>query len=138
MGENIRFAKAGGVNSKKIIMAIFLLSGFVAGLCGAAETTGVNKRFIASFSTNLGWDGIMVARIAESNPIACIFVAFIWGALKAGSLQIERVTELNRFTVECMKMFFVLMVSIDYERLYYSVKYAIARRRRRNAGKEAG
>lgn len=137
-GENLRFAKVGGVKVVRNFLLIFLLSGFVAGLSGGVEVLGVYKKFNVGFATNLGWDGIMVARIAESNPIACIFVAFIWGALKAGSLQIERVTELNRFTVECMKMFFVLMVSIDYERLYYSVKYAIARRRRRNAGKEAG
>lgn len=136
-GENLRFSKVGGVKVVRNFLMIFLLSGFIAGASGGIEVLGVYKKFNVGFAANLGWDGIMVARIAESNPIACIFVAFIWGALKAGSLQIERVTELNRFTVECMKMFFVLMVSIDYERLYYSIKYAIARRRRRNAVKEA-
>ena len=136
-GENLRFAKVGGVKVVRNFLLIFLLSGFIAGACGGIEVLGVHKKFNVGFATNLGWDGIMVARIAESNPIACIFVAFIWGALKAGSLQIERVTELNRFTVECMKMFFVLMVSIDYERLFYSIKYAMIRRNRRNAMEEA-
>lgn len=136
-GENLRFAKVGGVKVVRNFLLIFLLSGFIAGASGGIEVMGVYKKFNVGFATNLGWDGIMVARIAESNPIACIFVAFIWGALKAGSLQIERVTELNRFTVECMKMFFVLMVSIDYERLFYSMKYAIVRRKRAAAMKEA-
>ena len=136
-GENLRFAKVGGVKVVRNFLMIFLMSGFIAGACGGIEVLGVHKKFNVGFATNLGWDGIMVARIAESNPIACIFVAFIWGALKAGSLQIERVTDLNRFTVECMKMFFVLMVSIDYERLYYSIKYAIMRRNHRNAMQEA-
>ena len=136
-GESLKFAKVGGVKVVKNFLLIFLLSGFIAGACGGIEVLGVHKKFNVGFASNLGWDGIMVARIAESNLIACIFVSFIWGALKAGSLQIERVTNLNRFTVECMKMFFVLMVSIDYEKLYHRFRHAAMIRKRNKLAKEA-
>lgn len=129
VGENIRFAKAGGVNSKKIFMSIFLLSGFIAGLCGAAETTGVNKRFIASFSTNLGWDGVMITRVAANNPVGVVVVSLIWAAFKAGSLQLERVTSLNRYTINLLQALFVLFISIDYGMLYNKLKARQARKK---------
>lgn len=129
VGENIRFAKAGGVNSKKIFLAIFLLSGFIAGLCGAAETTGVNKRFIASFSTNLGWDGVMITRVASNNPAGVVVVSLIWAAFKAGSLQLERVTSLNRYTINLLQALFVLFISIDYGMLYNKLKTRRARKK---------
>lgn len=134
VGENLKFAKAGGVPVIKSFLMIFLISGFISGACGGIEVLGTYKKFNVGFAANMGWDGIMVARIAESNPIAVIFVALIWGALRAGSLQMERVTNLNRFTVECMKMFFVLLVSINYEMLYYKIKYYLQGRKEKKEG----
>lgn len=128
VGENLKFAKTGGVKVVKSFLMIFLISGFISGACGGIEVLGTYRKFNVGFAANMGWDGILVARIAESHPIAVIFVSFVWGALRAGSLQMERVTNLNRFTVECIKMIFVLMVSINYEWLYTKLKYALAKR----------
>ena len=138
VGENLRFAKTGGVKVVKSFLMIFLISGFIAGACGGIEVLGTYRKFNTGFAANMGWDGILVARIAESNPIAVIFVAFVWGALQAGSLQMERVTELNRFTVLCIKMIFVLMVSINYEWLFNTIRYAWIKRRNRKEAMAGG
>lgn len=66
---------------------IFLLSGFIAGVCGGTEMMGAFGKFRPAFATNLGWDGVMIASIARNNPIAVIFISFIWGALKSGSFH---------------------------------------------------
>lgn len=133
VGENRRFAKIGGIKMVKTFSLIFLLSGLISGLCGGIEIVGTYKKFNVGFASNMGWDGISIARISELNPVALIFVSFIWSALKAGSLQMERVMEINRLTVTILQYLFVLFVSIDYEGIYMKVKN---QRRIKNERKE--
>ncbi len=113
MGKNPRFARFGGVNEKKGLILAFLVSGFIAGICGAVEITGVHYRFRNNFASNLGWDGIMVALIAKNNPIGALFVGVIWGMIKAGSLNMERATSVNRIIVTLVQALFVLFVTVD-------------------------
>lgn len=114
VGDNIKFAKFGGVHVQRTFISIFLLSGFIAGLCGAVEILGPNGRFRSSFSSNFGWDGIMIALIAKNNPFAVVVVSIIWSILKCGSLAMERVTDTSRLVVTLIQALFVLFVSIDY------------------------
>lgn len=118
VGQNLRFSKYGGVNARRTFMTIFLVSGFIAGICGGTEMCGNFGKFRTAFATNLGWDGVMVASIARNSPIGVIFVSYVWGILKAGSLQLERVTSNNRLVVNIVQALFVLMVSVDFRSLY--------------------
>ena len=127
VGSNLQFSKAGGVDSNKMFIVIFLVSGFIAGICGAAEVLGVNHRFIAQFSANLGWDGVMIARVATNSPVGVLFVSFIWAAFKTGAMQMERATTLNRYTMNLLQALFVLFISIDYGMLYRKYKDKKAR-----------
>ena len=129
VGENLKFAKTGGVRVVRTFITIFLLSGFISGMAGGIEVLGTYKKFNVGFSSLLGWDGISVARISELNPVALIFVSFMWAALKAGALQMERVTTMNRLTVNIIQMVFVLFVCIDYEGIYYRIKDNLRKRR---------
>ena len=122
VGENLKFAKVGGVKVIKQFTIIFLLSGFISGMCGGIEVIGTYKKFNTNFADTMGWDGISIARIAELNPVALIFVSFIWAALKAGAMQMERVTSVNRLTVQILQYLFVLFVSVDYEGIYLRAK----------------
>mgnify|MGYP005799935941 CR=1 FL=1 len=117
IGQNPDFAKYGGIKHIKNYMMIFLLSGAVAGVCGAMEMLGPHRRFRSEFSTNMGWDGIMVALIAKNNPIAAIFVSIIWGMIKAGSMNMERMTSVNRVLVTLVQALFVLFITVDFKTL---------------------
>ncbi|MDE6880672.1 MAG: hypothetical protein K2P20_04860 [Oscillospiraceae bacterium] len=44
-------------------------------------------------------------------------VSLLWGALKAGALQMERMTSTNRLTVELIQALFVLFVTVDYAKV---------------------
>ncbi|MDR2517698.1 MAG: ABC transporter permease [Spirochaetaceae bacterium] len=141
VGENLKFAKTGGVNVKKSFVAIFLLSGFVAGLAGGVEVTGGYYRYVSNFSLIMGWEGILIANISGNNPLTMIFVAFVWGALKTGSMSMERATSLNRLTVNLLQLIFVLFVSVDYEGIFARVKKAFSaatRRRGQRRRREGG
>ena len=133
VGQNLEFSKAGGVNANKMFVVIFLVSGFIAGICGAVEVLGVNHRFIAQFSSNLGWDGVMITRVAGNSPVGVLLVSFIWAAFKTGAMQMERATTLNRYTMNLLQALFVLFISIDYGMLYFKYK---AKKAREAIGKE--
>ena len=131
VGENLKFAKVGGVKVVKQFLIIFLLSGFISGMCGGIEVIGTYKKFNTGFADTMGWDGISIARIAELNPVALIFVSFIWAALKAGAMQMERVISVNRLTVQIVQYLFVLFVSVDYEGIYLRAKERRAKKQYR-------
>jgi simple sugar transport system permease protein len=114
MGRNPRFARQGGVNVARNFLFVFLASGVIAGLSGGIEVSGSYHRFTSNFSKNISWDGIMIARVANNNPIGVVAVSILWGALKAGAMNMERTTSLNRLTVNIIQMLFVLFISIDY------------------------
>lgn len=118
VGENPQFAKIGGVDVRKTFISIFLISGFIGGMCGAVEAAGAYKKFSAGFAGSLGWDGIMIARIGKNKPFAVLIVSFLWGILKAGSLQMERVTDINRLTVTLIQAIFVLFITVDYAKVF--------------------
>lgn len=122
VGENLKFAKIGGVNVVKMFMSIFMISSFIAGLTGAIEIIGPYKRFGASFAKNLPWEGIMISFISRHSPLAIIVVSFVWGALRAGAMNMERFTTLNKMTIYVLQMLFVLFVSVDYELLWRKIK----------------
>lgn len=115
MGRNRRFARQGGVNVTGSFLLVFLVSGLIAGLSGGVEVSGSYHRFTSNFSKNISWDGIMITRVAGNNPVGVVLVSFIWGALKAGAMHMERTTSLNRLTVNIIQMLFVLFVSINYQ-----------------------
>ena len=120
LGQNMEFSRAGGVDVIKRFLQIFLLSGFVAGLCGGMEVCGSYHYFLANFSNNIGWEAIMVANAASYNPITLGIISCIWGVMKTGSLHLERMTSLSRYTVNIIQMLFIIFVAVDYIRLYKS------------------
>lgn len=109
LGRNSRFARYGGVRVVQNMTFAFLLSGFISGVCGAVEIMGPHLRFRNNFSTGMGWDGIMVALIAKNNPINAIGVSLLWGMIKAGSLNMERMTSVNRILVTLIQALFVIL-----------------------------
>jgi ABC-type uncharacterized transport system permease subunit len=122
IGRNMRFAQYGGVKTIKNYIIVFLTSAFVAGICGAVEILGPHVRFRSYFSSNLGWDGIMVALIGKGDPLSTLIVALIWGMIKAGSLSMERTTSVNRILVTLIQALFVLFVTVDYKSLLKDLK----------------
>lgn len=134
VGENIRFSQLGGVKTKTTFISIFLISGAIGGLTGSVEVLGTYKKFTAGFSKNLGWDGVMIARIANNNPFGVLIVSLLWGMIKAGSLQMERVTNINRMTVTLLQAIFVMLITIDFSKVFELAKKITHRAQR--SGKE--
>ena len=127
LGRNSRFARYGGVRVVQNMTFAFLLSGFISGVCGAVEIMGPHLRFRNNFSTGMGWDGIMVALIAKNNPINAIGVSLLWGMIKAGSLNMERMTSVNRILVTLIQALFVIFITVDIRSLLKKISFGKGR-----------
>lgn len=84
LGFNMKNARYGGIKVQSTIVKAIALSGGLSGLAGVIEVMGVHKKILLGFSANYGWDGIAVALIAQTNPIAVIPAGILMGAMRVG------------------------------------------------------
>ncbi len=84
-GLNKNAATYAGIGVNKILILTMAISAFLAGVGGAIETQGVTNRFEPGFNTGLGFDGITIALLARTNPLAVVPAALLFGAMDAGS-----------------------------------------------------
>jgi len=80
-GMNREFAHYGGLNTAFYITVPMVISGALLGLAGSSAVLGIHHATIKGFYSGIGWNGIAVALIAGTNPIAVIPSAFIFAYL---------------------------------------------------------
>lgn len=91
-GMNPRFARYGGVDSKKTMYMTLALSGILAGLGGSCEVLGTRFRFIDKMITSPGyaWSGITASLMSSNHPIGIFFSSVFLAGLTTGGSSIER------------------------------------------------
>ena len=113
VGTNQQFARYGGMKPNGIILKVMALSGAVAGVIGAMEVTAVQHKLIAAFNPDIGFDGIVVALLANNNPLGVILSGFFFGALKNGGSIMQRVTSVPQIVTEIIMAIIILTISAD-------------------------
>lgn len=90
-GNNRFAAQYSGFNIKWITIFVLMASGAIAGLAGMGEVAGVHLRLKQAFSVNYGYTGIIIAWLAQNNPIAVVFTAFFLAVVFVGGelMQLE-------------------------------------------------
>jgi simple sugar transport system permease protein len=89
IGENQTAARYLGINIARNIVLALLLSGAMCGLAGVCEVTGASRRLQNGLSVGYGYTAIIVAWMAQLNPIAVFFVAILMGGLLVGGDQVQ-------------------------------------------------
>lgn len=112
VGANERFAKYSGINVVRVTLGTMLISGAVAGLAGTVEVMGSLHRLPTGFNQDLGFDGIVVALLAQNNPIGCIAAAFFFAALKNGASNMERISDIPAAVSEIVQALVILTVTV--------------------------
>jgi len=80
-GMNREFAHYGGLNTSSYIILPLFISGAIMGLAGSSAVMGIHHSTIKGFYSGIGWNGIAVALIAGTNPVAVIPSAFVFAFL---------------------------------------------------------
>ncbi len=89
VGDNPEAARYAGINIRRNMILVMMLSGALAGLAGMTEISGVVHRLQESFSPGYGFTGIIVAWLAKLNPILVIPVSILFGALIVAGREIQ-------------------------------------------------
>ncbi len=89
IGMNKRAARVQGVNIARNIVLVLLVSGALSGLAGGVEVAAVQHRLMKGIDMGYGFTAIIIAWMAQLNPIAAVFVALIMGGILVGGDQIQ-------------------------------------------------
>lgn len=90
MGYNLNFARIGGCSVEANTTFVLIFTGFLSGLAGSLLILGgTQHRFMKGIGANFGWDGVMIAIIANNNIIETLFYGLFFGVLKNGAIGME-------------------------------------------------
>lgn len=88
IGNNPKAAKYAGISVSRNIILVMALSGALAGLAGMNEVAAL-RELNGRFPRGYGFSGVIIAWLARLNPLAAIFVSFLFGGLLVGTKLIQ-------------------------------------------------
>ncbi len=113
VGTNPHAANYAGINVNRIIILAMALSGAWAGIAAASEVSGTNQFFQPGTFAFMGFDGIAIALLARSKPIAIIPAALLWGSLLAGAPLMQQEADVSIDVVRIIQSMVLLFVAAD-------------------------
>jgi simple sugar transport system permease protein len=81
---------AGRIPTRRVLWAVFLASGALAGLAGGVEVSGVTYALYEGLSPGHGYTAIAVALLAGLHPLGVVATALFFGALEGGAGAMQR------------------------------------------------
>ncbi len=99
-GLNPQAARFAGVPLGKTLVKVACISGGLAGLAGAIQVMGVKGYVTTDLSPGFGYSGIIVAMLANLNPIGAIFSALFAAAMFVGADGMSRAIGIPSFIAD--------------------------------------
>ena len=113
-GLSASAASASGIDAKRMVLYVMLLSGAVAGLIGLPQLLGESHAYNLDFPAGLGFTGIAIALLGRNSPVGIVFGSLLWAFLDV-SRQILDLEGVSKEIVTIMQGIAVLSVVIAYE-----------------------
>ncbi len=89
IGDSPPAARYAGIDIRRNIILVFLVSGGLAGLAGMSEVSGVVHRIQDHFSPGYGYTAIIVAYLARFHPLGVVVASILFGALILAGREIQ-------------------------------------------------
>lgn len=110
-GKNPTAATYAGVNVRHQVVGVMFVAGCIGGLAGGLEVLGLKHRLYHLFSPGYGFDGIVVAFLAQLSPLMAPISAFFLSGLKTGGLIMQRAVGLESTVVEAIQGLVIIFVA---------------------------
>ena len=111
IAENPYAAEAGGINIERTNLITMFISGALAGMGGVVEVLGVHSYFIVNMTSGYGFDGVAIAVMGSNQPVGTVISALIFGALRAGSTSMNRLTSIPGEYIQVLQALVIIFVS---------------------------
>jgi len=113
VGANEKFAKYGGINVKRTIMASILVSGIFSGLAGTHLVLAITERVVQGMAFGFGFEGINISILSSNNPLGVPIASLFYGYLRAGSDVMERASDVSRELVFVVQAAVLLLLTAE-------------------------
>lgn len=110
-GNSQKFAKYSGINVVKVILVAHIVAGFIAGMGGAVENLGLHKRFEWTALPGYGFDGAMIAMLANNNPFGVVGSAVFVAYLRVGADLVNRYSDIPTEMISILQCIIILLIS---------------------------
>lgn len=110
LGHNPEAVEANEVPSGRIVIAVLLFSGALAGLAGFIEIAGVNGKLNDAASLGYGFSAIIVALVGRLHPVGVLFAALMLAALDIGFEVAARSSDLPTSMAGLIQVLVVIFV----------------------------
>ncbi len=95
VGESQNTARYVGIKVDRVIIRTLLLSGGICGLVGWMMVSGTDHTITTTLSGGMGFIGVMVAWLAQFNPIAMVLSSLLLAFMSRGAGEISAMYQLN-------------------------------------------
>ena len=89
VGDSPPAARYAGVDIRRAIIVVFLVSGALAGIAGMSEVSGVVHRLQDRISPGYGYTAIIIAYLARFGPLRVVVASILFGALILAGREIQ-------------------------------------------------
>jgi general nucleoside transport system permease protein len=92
VGANPNAARTAGMSVERNYILVMVLAGALAGLAGCSQILGTNPAITQDIDGGFGFDGITVALLGRGRPGGTVLAGLLFGALRAGGVQMQSTT----------------------------------------------
>jgi simple sugar transport system permease protein len=89
VGANPKAALTAGINVPKATILVMAIAGALAGMSGVAQVAGTEKVLTDGVAATYGFDAITVALLGRSTPWGTFAAGLLFGAFRAGAVQMQ-------------------------------------------------
>jgi simple sugar transport system permease protein len=114
-GQSETAAVASGISTKRMVVAVMLLSGAVAGLVGLPILFGASYSYGSTFQSGLGFAGIAIALLGRNHAVGIALGALLFAYLDEQSNPLQILVGVSPEIVRITQGIIVLTVVIAYE-----------------------
>ena len=111
VGANQYAARTAGMKIERSYVTVMVISGALAGLVGCSQILGTNSALTGDVDAGFGFDAITVALLGRASPVGIVLAGLLFGALRAGSVEMLAETGTPDDVVRVMQALIVLFIA---------------------------
>ena len=111
VGANPSAARTAGMNVEASWVLVLAIAGGLAGLAASAIIQGTDHTLTFQSYGTYGIDAITVALLGRARPLGTVLAALLFGALHAGGLAMQGVTQTPLDVVTVIQALIVLFIA---------------------------
>jgi len=125
VGANPNAAAYSGFSVGRVLLTAAAISGALAGLAGAGEVGGIRYQVVSDLSSGYGYAGIVIATLADLNPLGVIPAALFFAVIMNGADAMSHETNVPVYLANVIQG--VALLTMVGGRLFANYRLRIAR-----------